>query len=122
MLAFALVAAIYVMAYRDGLPETEARALAFFSLVTGVVALILVNRSFSASLLAALRGPNRAFKFVLAGVTGILGLTLAWPMAANLFRFGPLHANDLALTLLAGLIVLLLREGLKPWWAARLKG
>jgi P-type Ca2+ transporter type 2C len=121
LLAFALVAVIYVMAYRRGLPETEARALAFFSLVTAVIALIFVNRSFSASILAALR-PNRALSFVLATVAAILALTLAWPVAAELFRFGPLHANDLALTGAAGLVVLVLLEGLKPWWAARLKG
>jgi P-type Ca2+ transporter type 2C len=90
-LAFALVAAIYVIAYRRGMPETEARALAFFSLVTAVVALIFVNRSFSASIGAALFRPNRALKYVLSMVVGILALTLAWPAASHLFRFGPLH-------------------------------
>ena len=121
LLAFALVAVIYVAAYRQGLPETEARALAFFSLVTAVVALIFVNRSFSASIRAALR-PNRALKFVLAAVAAILALTLAWPVAAELFRFGPLHASDLAVSVAAGLVVLVALEGLKPSWAARLRG
>ena len=120
--AFVLVALIYVVAYRRGFPENEARALAFFSLVTAIVALIFLNRSFSASILAALRRSNRALKFVLAAVAGILALTLAWPPAANLFRFGPLHADDLALTVLAGLVVLVVLEALKPHWAARLKG
>jgi Ca2+-transporting ATPase len=32
-LAFALVAVIFVLAYRAGMPEREVRALAFFSLV-----------------------------------------------------------------------------------------
>ena len=50
VLAFALIAAIYVLAYRSGMPEQEVRALAFFSLVVAIVSLILVNRSFSASL------------------------------------------------------------------------
>ena len=58
-LAFALVAAIYVIALRSGMPVPEVRALAFFSLVVVIVSLILVNRSFSASLLTALRRPNR---------------------------------------------------------------
>ena len=48
------------------------RALAFFSLVTAIVALIFVNRSFSASIWAALFRPNRALKFVLLGVVGCL--------------------------------------------------
>ena len=60
ILAFGLVAAIYVMAFRRGMPKTEVRALAFFSLVTAILALILVNRSFSASILTAVSRPNRA--------------------------------------------------------------
>ncbi len=121
-LAFALVAAIYVIAYRRGMPETEARALAFFSLVTAVVALIFVNRSFSASLRAALSRPNTALKFVLSGVVGALALALAWPVASHLFHFGPLHADDLMLTLGAGLFVLVALEWLKPLCRSRLGG
>lgn len=121
LLAFALVATIYVIAYRRGLPEDEVRALAFFSLVTAVVALIFVNRSFSASIWSALRRPNRALKYVLSGVVAILALTLAWPSASHLFRFGPLHADDLALTLGAGFAVLVVLEFLKPLWRLRLQ-
>jgi Ca2+-transporting ATPase len=115
-LAFTLVASIYVIANVRGMPEDEARALAFFSLVTAIVALIFANRSFSTSIAQALRRPNRALKFVLAGVTAILGLTLLWPVAAHLFRFGPLHADDLALTVGAGTVVLIALELLKPLW------
>ena len=121
VLAFVLVAGIYVVAYRRGMPETEARALAFFSLTTAIVALIFVNRSFSASLVAAFARPNTALKYVLAGVVGILALTLAWPVASHLFRFGPLHASDLAITLGAGVVVLLLLDCFKPRWEARTK-
>jgi Ca2+-transporting ATPase len=117
--AFALVAAIYVIAWRRGMPEDEARALAFFSLVTAIVALIFVNRSFSVSLVTAFTRPNTALKYVLVVVVGILALTLAWPAAARLFRFGPLHADDLALTLGAGVVVLLILEALKPRWTVR---
>jgi Ca2+-transporting ATPase len=116
VLALVLVAAIYVIANRQGMPETEARALAFFSLVTAIVALIFVNRSFSASLVAVFARPNTALKYVLAGVVSILALTLTWSVASNLFRFGPLHADDLAVTLGAGVLVLLILESLKPRW------
>jgi Ca2+-transporting ATPase len=114
LLAFAAVAAIYVMALRWGMPVPEVRALAFFSLVVVIVSLILVNRSFSASLLTALRRPNRALAAVLVVVAVILTLTLLWPFASHLFAFGPLHADDLALTLGAGVIALLVLEMLKP--------
>jgi Ca2+-transporting ATPase len=115
-LALALVATIYVIAFRRGMPENEARALAFFSLVTAIVALILVNRSFSASFLMAFRRPNRVLWIVLAGVVSILTLTLTWPDASALFRFGPLHADDLALTLGAGVAVMVILEIVKPLW------
>ncbi len=117
--AFVLVALIVVMALRRDMPEAEMRALAFFSLVLSIVALVLVNRSFSASLITALRRPNPALVWVLLAITAILGLTLLWPFASDLFRFGPLHLDDLALTFGAGVLVLVFLEILKPLWRRR---
>ncbi len=114
--ACALVGAIFVEALRRGMPEDEVRALTFFSLVLTIVALIFVNRSFGASPLVALRRPNPALILVLLAVTAMLGMTLLWPFARDLFRFGPLHADDLALTFGAGVLVLALLEGAKAWW------
>ncbi len=114
--AFALVAGIYIVALQRGMPETDVRALAFFSLVMTIVSLIFVNRSFSASMLTALRRPNQTLIWVLAAVTAMLSLTLLWPFARGLFRFGPLHLDDMALTLGAGVFVFVLLEVLKPLW------
>ena len=50
---------------------------------------------------------------MLAAVAVILALTLLWPFASKLFAFGPLHADDLALTLGAGFTTLLALEMLK---------
>lgn len=121
LLAFGLVAGIYVVAFRRGMPETETRALAFFSLVTAIVALIFINRSFSASIFTALSRPNGALKFVFLGVTAVLALTLMLPVARDLFRFGPLHPDDLALTVGAGLVVLCILELFKAAWGIRLR-
>ena len=99
------------------MPETEVRALAFFSLIMTIVSLIFVNRSFSASLISALGRPNPALALVLVAVTAMLGLTLLWPLASDLFRFGPLHWDDLALTLGAGVLTLVCLELLKPLWS-----
>jgi P-type Ca2+ transporter type 2C len=118
-LSFALVAAIFVIALRRGMPETEVRALAFFSLVMTIVGLIFVNRSFSASLAVAIRRPNAALAWVMLVVAAMLGLTLLWPSASKLFRFGPLHHDDLAVTLGAGAAVLVVLEVLKPIWRAK---
>jgi len=117
-LAFALVATIFVVALSRGMPVDEVRALAFFSLVIAIVALILVNRSASASLLKAIKRPNRALAVVLPLVALMLAATLLIPFVSDLFRFGPLHADDLLLTLGAGVIVLVVLELLKPIWRA----
>lgn len=118
--AFVLVAAIFITALGRGMPDEEVRALSFFSLVLAIVGLIFVNRTFSASLLAALRRPNAVLVWVLMVVATLLSLTLLWPWARGLFRFGPLHLDDLAVRLGAGLLVLVLLEVWKPLWRKRL--
>jgi Ca2+-transporting ATPase len=120
-LAFTLVAAIYVMALRSGMPVPEVRALAFVSLVVVIISLILLNRSFSSSLLVALRRPNRALAAVLVAVTILLTLALLWPVTSDLFGFGPLHAGDLALALGVGVVALVALEMLKPVLRPRLQ-
>ncbi|MEO8144283.1 MAG: cation-translocating P-type ATPase [Betaproteobacteria bacterium] len=113
-IALAVVAAIFVFALRRGMPDEEVRALAFFSLVLAIVALVFVNRSFSASPVTALRRRNPALALALVAVAASLGATLFWPWASGLFRFGPLHLDDLAVTLGAGVLVLVILELLKP--------
>lgn len=113
-LAFGLVAAIFVIGLDRGMPENEVRALAFFSLVSSIFGLVLVNRTFSSSLLSALKRKNMALAWVLTAILLIMAGVLGWPFASNLFRFGPLHVDDLALTLAAGGAVLVMLEVLKP--------
>jgi Ca2+-transporting ATPase len=98
------------------MPETELRALVFVSLVLVNASLILVNRSFSASLLVALIRSNASLWVLLSGVVALLAVALTWPPAMDLFRFGPLHLDDLGLTLLAGVAVLVVLELIKPHW------
>jgi Ca2+-transporting ATPase len=121
VVAFGLVGVILVFALLRGMPEDEIRALSFFSLVLAIVSLIFVNRSFSASLVTAVLRPNPALAWVLLMVAGVLALTLFWPFASGLFRFGPLHPDDLALTAGAGLIVLVALESLKLMWRAKVQ-
>jgi P-type Ca2+ transporter type 2C len=43
-------------------------------------------------------------------VAVVLATSLVWPAAANLFRFGPLHADDLAITVAAAIVSLVVLE------------
>jgi Ca2+-transporting ATPase len=119
-LALGLVAAIYLAASLHGLPAPEVRALSFVSLVLANFALILVNRSFSDAFHAIWRWDNRALWVVTLVTAMLLGTALAFEPARQLFRFGPLHPEDLALSFVgaAGLVALL--EYLKRYWKARL--
>jgi len=120
-LVFAAVALIFLVALHNDLPPDEARALAFFSLVVGVISLVLANRSFSASLLSAFLRPNRALALILFVVAILLATALLWSPAATLFQFGPLHPDDLMVTLGAGFVVLVTLEILKAIWGAQLR-
>jgi len=76
------------------MPTDEVRALTFFALILAIIGLILINRSFSASVWTAVRRPNPTLLWILLSIAAILALTLQWPLAAHLFRFGPLHLDD----------------------------
>ena len=116
LLAFAFVAAIYVVASRRGLPDDEVRALAFLSLNATLIALIFVNRSFTTSVRSAIFRPNGALLVVLSIVAGVFVLIQSWSVARELFRFGPLHGHDVALAGATGVATLLVLELLKPLW------
>ncbi|ABD88012.1 cation-translocating P-type ATPase [Rhodopseudomonas palustris] len=121
-LALALVIGVFAIGQSRGMPETEIRALTFFALVLSIVGLILVNRSFSSSLWEALRRPSLTLVAVLVLVVSVLSLSLLWPAARELFKFGPLHPDDLALTLGAAVTMLIGLELIKPLWRDRIHG
>ncbi|MCP1752732.1 magnesium-transporting ATPase (P-type) [Bradyrhizobium elkanii] len=120
-LIFVLVAVLFVIALHAGMPADEVRALAFFALIGSIVGLVLVNRSFSSSFLSAFFRPNLALAVILLSIAGALGTALLWPPASSLFRFGPLHPDDLMIALGPGVAMLVVLELLKPLWRRRLR-
>jgi len=95
------------------LAEPAARAFAFSTLVAGDVALILSNRTGSATLWASLRVPNRTLWTVIGITLGLLGLTLYLPWLTKLFFFSPLSGPDLLAALGLGLLSVLWFEAIK---------
>ena len=98
------------------LPEGEARALAFATLVVGNLALILANRSATQSLWSTLRIPNPTLWRVL-GATLLLLAALYLPWATELLRFAPLPAQELAAAAGLGLLSVVWIEAVK--WLRR---
>jgi P-type Ca2+ transporter type 2C len=109
-LVLAAVMALYGGALGRGLPEGEARALAFTTLVLGNFALILFTRSSSISLAAALLRPNPALWGVFAVASALLALAVFVPTIRGLFHFGVMHADDIAAAAGAAILVLVLLE------------
>ena len=108
--ALAMLATILFVETANGMPETELRALMFFALIAAVLALVFVNRAFSASLAEALLRPNTAFRVVLLAVAAITGTILFIPPAQTLLKFGAIAWGDMALAAGLGALLLALLE------------
>lgn len=115
----AAAAAVFFLGMHKGLSDREARALSFICLVTGNLALIVVNRSMSRSLLATLRLPNPAQWWIVSGTGVALILVLFLPSLQQVFHFAPVHADDMLLPGLASAGALLWFEALKYLGAGR---
>jgi P-type Ca2+ transporter type 2C len=114
------VLAVVMAAFAWGeqrMPEPQARAFAFATLVVGNLALILSNRSATRSLWATLRTPNKTLWVVVALAFALLLAALYVPWAVGVLRFAPLPAHDLAVACGLGLLSALWFEGIK--WARR---
>jgi Ca2+-transporting ATPase len=116
----AVVIALFGGALNYGLPETEARALAFVALVLASLVMVLVNRATDASLFNAFRRPNPALWYVAGAAVMVLTLAVYVPSVRELFRFGPMHADDLAAAVISAMALLFLFEAIKLWLNGRL--
>ncbi len=88
--------------YRHGLPENDARGLAFTTLIFANVALILTNRSWTHSIIRTLHTPNRSLWWVIAGAFICLAITLYTPFGSHLFKMSAQHPMDLLIAAVVG--------------------
>jgi P-type Ca2+ transporter type 2C len=112
-LVLASVITVFALALYRGQSDTAARTLAFSTLVFGMLGLITVNRSRSASVFHSLRAPNRAYWWVILGALGFLAAVLYVPALSAAFRFTTLHPGELASCVGAALAGLLIIDMLK---------
>ncbi len=104
--ALAIVALAFIMGARLDMPENELRAFVFTTLVLMNVGLIIVNRSFRSSLYEALFRPNPALWGLVGAVLVVMAFAIYWHGTQSLFRFGPLHLDDLSVCLAAGALLI----------------
>jgi Ca2+-transporting ATPase len=116
----AVCLAIVVLA-RPGHGPDAARALTFAALVVSFLTIILVNRSWTQSAIGMMRIPNPALWWVLVGAVIFLGAILTIPALQLLFSFAPLHADDLTLSVVAGVVCLVWFELLKRFDGLKLE-
>lgn len=113
VVATALIGGVVFYSEASGAGEALVRTTAFLSLLAAIVALVLVNRSFGASIVSAITRPNQpmAVIFPLVALAAMLAVTVE--PARALFRFAAIGPAEAALAGLSGLSTLLVLEGLK---------
>jgi P-type Ca2+ transporter type 2C len=119
-LLLVVVLAIFGFTLYRGMGANEARALTFTTLVLASIGLIFTNRSWSKSAWATLQSPNPALWWVTSGALAILALVIFLPVLNSLFSFSKLHADDVALCFLIGLVTFALFEIFKRFQTPRL--
>jgi Ca2+-transporting ATPase len=110
---------IYWWNLNNGKGELEARALAFTTLVLANLGLILSNRFWSTNIISGLRFKNTALYVIIGFTLVILGLVLYLPGLRDLFRFAPLHFNDLGICLGAAALCIFWFEIVKLFGRSR---
>ena len=113
LLVLTVLAIILLSAAYKKLPEADIRTLVFTALVIMNMGLILVNRSFSASLYSALLMPNRSLWILFSAVSIVLAIAVFWQPARTLFHFGQFHWHLFAISFGASVGALILLEAIK---------
>lgn len=108
--ALAIVALALFLGARAGMPEADLRAFVFVTLVLANIGLIVINRSFRSSLYEALFRSNPALWGLVTVVLSVMALAIYWDKAQALFRFAPLHFDDLSICLAAGAVLIVVLE------------
>jgi Ca2+-transporting ATPase len=99
-----VLVALYGVSLYRGQGEPEARALAFTTLIVANIGLILINRSWSLTVMGTIRSPNPALWWVVGGAIIFLALVLKVPVLRELFRFAELHWDDIGACLVAAAV------------------
>ena len=113
LVAALALSVLYLLAAYSDVPDAELRTLTFFALVSAVLALALVNRSFSTSLRHALSRENPMFRYVLGFIAVGSGAIMVVPIVRHSLGFVPLEWTQVGLVAGFGAVLLVLLELIK---------
>ena len=104
--AFSLFAVVivFVTSLGRGFDENAARTMAFATIVFANLALILVNRSWSQTILSTFRRRNNSLFWIFGLTLFALGLTIYATPVSSLFRLSALQLTDLLICLASGFL------------------
>lgn len=102
--SFLAVAGVFWYSLNNGGSESEARTLAFITLVISNLGIIMVNRSWAKSIFALLKVQNPAIAWVVSATIIFLGIVIYVPALQNIFHFSFMHLNDIVISLSLGVI------------------
>jgi Ca2+-transporting ATPase len=102
--ALGIVLVIYLYGMMQGLSGDALRTLAFITIVVANLALICTNRSWSESIVATFKKPNKALSWVIGGTVFFLAAVLVVPGLRALFRFAPVSPGDILLCIFGGIL------------------
>lgn len=103
-----------IVAVQQNLPVSELRALTFSALITSLLALILANRSSSASLRTLLDYRNKALLIIFGGVIIVMLVVYLFEPARSVLGFAKLSILQIGGVIGYGFILLIVLQLLKP--------
>lgn len=112
--------AVYQYAVMQAYSEEHTRSMVFVVLIAANIFLTLVNRSFYYSVVTTLLYKNNLVLLIITATVAITGLLLYVPPLAGFFKFQPLAAGQLLISIAAGFICVIWFEAVK--WRNRLTG
>ena len=110
---FLIVFAVFLFTRKLGHDDLEARTLTFTTLIVSNLGLILINRSWTRTVLHTLRSKNTALWLVFGGAIIFMGLILCIPFLRQLFHFTSLTPTGILICLVAGAFSIIWFELLK---------
>jgi Ca2+-transporting ATPase len=117
-----IVALMFISSINQGLGAETARTMAFATIVTANIALILSNRSWAHTIVGTLRKPNKAFWWILAVAMAALIVVIYVPQLSGLFAFSPLNPLNLFVSIGAGLASIIwfeIYKAVKIFWSRK---